>query len=479
MPARPAASPIRILDVSWPHAAADLIDSSEAIMAVTGSRASRLGFPSPAQLLVTVGLGLFWGCAGAGFRAPRTPGPEEIPGLERAVASSPADVDLRVRLGAAYRAAGRLNDARRVLEQALQRDPGSEEAIFVLGAVYDEAGADSIAGMLYRRYLDEHPRGALRDELTRRLEVVRRRALQRSVDAALAREAELADTPPEPRTVGVFPFVYQGSDDRLSPLGRALAEMITTDLAQSSRLRVLERTRVQLLLDEMGLTAQGRVDPATAVRSGHLLGAARVVQGVLDGNEAELVMEARVVQVGDSAASGAPLSARDPAQRFFDMENQMVLDIFQSMNIQLTPAEREAVSHNPTENLNALLAFGLGLEAQDAGRYEEAEQHFSEAARLDPDFSAASTKAREAGSLAVATGVEIGSFVREGLAALGGGTQTEYVEWLTRLTSFSDLEGLLPGLLGRDPVPELLGREGIGASGSTVEIIFRRPGGDR
>ena len=446
-------------------------------MAATGSRAARRGFPSAPCLLVALSVGLLTGCAGAGFRAPRAPGPEEIPTLERATASSPANVDLRVRLGAAYRAAGRLDDARGVLEEALRIDPGSEEAIFVLGAVYDEAGADSIAGALYRRYLDEHPDGALRDELTRRLQVVRRRALQRSVDQALAREAELASTPPEPRTVGVFPFTYQGSDERLRPLGRALAEMVTTDLSQSSRLRVLERLRVQLLLDEMALSDQERVDPATAARSGRLLGAGRVVQGVLDGNEAQLVMEAVVVPVGDSTRAGSPLTARDPAQRFFEMENRIVLDLFRSMNIQLTAAEREAVTHRPTENLDALLAFGLGLEAQDGGRYQEAEQHFSEAARLDPNFGAASTKAQEAGALAVAMGVDIGSFVGQGLTTLSGGVQSEYMEWLTRLSSFSDLEGLVPGILGRDPVPELLGREGIGESGSTIEIIFRRPGG--
>lgn len=448
-------------------------------MAASGSRAFRRAFPIPSLLTLAASVAVLQGCAGVGARGPRAPGPEEIPALERAAAYSPGNVEVRVRLGAAYRAAGRLDDARRVLEEALAADPGSEEALFVLGAVYDDAGADSIAGTLYRRYLDEHPNGALRDELTRRLEVLRRRALQRSVSDALAREAELADTPPEPRTVGVFPFTYEGSDERLRPLGRALAEMITTDLSQSSRLRVLERLRVQLLVDEMALSTQQRTDPAYAVRSGRLLGAARVVQGVLDGNESDLIMEAVVVPVGDSVPAGSPLRAQDPAQRFYEMENQMVLDLFRSMNIELTPAEREAVSHKPTENLDALLAFGLGLEAQDAGRYQEAAERFGEAARLDPDFGAASTKAQEASSLAAAQAVDLGSFVQQGLSTLGGGVQTEYMQWLTRLTSFSDIEGLVPGILGRNPVPELLGREGIGESGSTIEIILRRPGGDR
>ncbi len=446
-------------------------------MAVPGSPGSPRSFRVPIVLLVLAASS--WGCATGGIGSPSAPGPEQIPALERDAAADPGNVDVRVRLGAAYRAAGRLDDAQRVLEDALQLDPSSEEVVSVLGLVYDDAGADSSAVAMYRRYLDENPRGSLRGEIERRLELVRRRALQASVTAALQREAELASTPPEPRTVGVFPFSYQGPDQRLRPLGRALSEMLTNDLSRSGRLRVLERLRVQLLVDEMALTGQGRVDPATAARSGRLLGAARVVQGVLDGDEDQLVMEAVVVPVGDSVPpSGEPLSERDPAQRFFDMENQMALGLFQEMGIELTPAEREAVLHKPTENLDALLAFGLGLEAQDAGRYQDAATFFSQASRLDPGFAEAGAMLQQTQSLLVAQGLDLGSLVRSELASLGP-VGSDYEQWLTRLTSYSDIEGLLPDILGRDPVPELLGREGIGSSGSVVEIIIRRPGGDQ
>jgi len=447
-------------------------------MALPGSPGSSRSSLSLALLLLLAGSS--WGCASGGLGGPRVPGPEQIPALERTAAANPSDVDVRVRLGAAYRAAGRLDDAQRVLQAAYALDPSAAETVSVLGLVYDDAGADSSAVAMYRRYLDENPQGSLRGEIERRLELVRRRALQASVTAALQRESELASTPPEPRTVGVFPFSYQGPDQRLRPLGRALAEMLTNDLAQSSRLRVLERLRVQLLVDEMALSGQGRVDPATAARSGRLLGAGRVVQGVLDGDESELVMEAVVVPVGDSVPpSGEPLSERDPAQRFFDMENQMALGLFQEMGIELTPAEREAVLHQPTENLDALLAFGLGLEAQDGGRYQDAATFFQQAQRLDPGFTAAGQALQQTQSLIVAQGMDLGSLVRSELANVPSAATNAYAQWQTRLTSFTDIEGLLPGILGRDPVPELLGREGVETSGSVVEIIIRRPGGDQ
>lgn len=430
----------------------------------------------PLRLLLLV-VALSWGCSTGGYRAPEAPTPAEIPGLERAAAAGPNDVDVLVRLGAAYRAAGRLDDAKRVLQRALRVNHDSGQATFVLGLVYDESNADSAAADLYRRYLADHPDGQISNELRKRLELVRRRALQASVDASLAREAQLASTPPEPHTVGVFPFTYQGADQRLQPLGRALAEMLSTDLSQTNRLKVVERLRVQLLLDEMALSAQQRVQPATAARSGHLLGASRIVQGVLDGSENDLLMQAVVVPVGgDSTAAGEPLSARDPARQFFDMEKQIVLGIYQDMGIELTPAEREAVLHRPTDNLNALLAFGLGLEAQDAGRFQEAATQFTQAAALDPGFASATQKAQQAQSLNAAQGLNLGSMVQTGLASVSA-ANASYDEWVSRVTSFTDLENLLPGILSRDPVPELLGKEGVGESGASVEIIIRRPGG--
>ncbi|MGD8319983.1 MAG: tetratricopeptide repeat protein, partial [Gemmatimonadota bacterium] len=121
-------------------------------------RPSRGGRSLGPLLLLT---GLLWGCTTGGFQAPAAPKPEEIPALEREAAAGSNDVDVLVRLGAAYRAADRLDDAERVLQQALRADESSESAIFVLGLVYDESGADSSAVTLYRKYLDEHPGGAL------------------------------------------------------------------------------------------------------------------------------------------------------------------------------------------------------------------------------------------------------------------------------------------------------------------------------
>src|SRR6476469_5845056 len=56
-------------------------------------------------------------------------------------------------------------------------------------------------------------------------------------------------------------------------IGKGITDVMITDLAGSSKVRVVDRVRVQQILDEQKLTKEGAVDANTAVRIGKLLGA--------------------------------------------------------------------------------------------------------------------------------------------------------------------------------------------------------------
>src|SRR5690606_9322693 len=171
-------------------------------------------------------------------------------------------------------------------ERVLDADSGNREAGLLLGTVHEEQGEYAEADARYRSYLENSPDPGLRAEVAGRLERVRRRLLLAEARMLVEREQELAGNAPAPRTVAVFPFLLQTNDAGLDPLGRAMAELLATDLAQTDRLTVLERLRVQLLLDEIQLAETGLVDPSSAARSGRLLGAEQVVQGSLRGDAA-------------------------------------------------------------------------------------------------------------------------------------------------------------------------------------------------
>lgn len=398
--------------------------------------------------------------------APGGPSASEIPRLEAELARDTTDVPGMVRLGAAYREGDRAGEARRLLERAVEREPENGGAVLLLGLTYEDLGLHARAGELYGRYERVGRSPEVREALRSRLALLRRRELEDAARDALAREAELARTPPQPRSVAVFPFAHAGADSALRPLGRALADMLATDLSQSSRVTVLERTRVQSLLDEMKLSASGLVTPSTAVRSGHLLGAEHVVQGRFAGTERALELQAAVVRsAGRGPSSSPPLAARrGEARRLFDLEKALAFDLFRALGVDLTPAERELVNRRPTENLQAVLAYGRGLEAADAGDFQQAVRHFMEAVRFDPGFAEASRQAERAAASAAAQRTTTRQLARRGSLELGSPSP----EMLSA-------ESLVPDLLGRDAAAEALGSEGFGRGGTTVQIVVRRP----
>src|SRR2546429_5931861 len=82
---------------------------------------------------------------------------------------------------------------------------------------------------------------------------------------ALAREAELAQQPPQAATVAVLPLVIAG-DSSVQPLSRGLAELITTDPAHIRSLRPLERLQIGTLLHQLKAGQSERTHPSTAAR---------------------------------------------------------------------------------------------------------------------------------------------------------------------------------------------------------------------
>jgi tetratricopeptide (TPR) repeat protein len=409
-------------------------------------------------ILITTG-----GCAGTAPATSPAPG-ADIPALEQRVARAPDDAAAAVRLGAAYRDAGRLDDARRVLEQAVQRAPRDGNAALFLGLTLEDQGDFAGARALYERYARTGASSRVRAQLRDRLLLLDHRAREAEVRAAVAQEARLANTPPTPNSVAVFPFVFGADDETLRPLERALAEFMVTDLAATGQLTVLERARVQMLADEIALGASGRVDAATAARGGRLLGAAHVVQGHIGGGARALRLDARVARVtrvgGEPA--GDAVQERGALDALFTMQKALALGVFQRLGVQLTPAQRERVERRPTENLQAVLAYGRGLQAADAGDFDQAVRHFMEAASLDPGFAAARAQAAQSSGAARAATVTTAQ-----LAAVAAAATAE--------DPLAAVQSLVPSTGVRDPVAEALGREGFRGEGASVELIFRSP----
>ena len=414
----------------------------------------------------------------AGCAAP-LPTPEQIPVLEADLREAPDRPETLRTLGIAYREAGRLDDARTTLERAVALDPTDAASNYFLGLTAEDQEDYARATEVYEAFLDSPTDSGLRDDVEDRLVQVRRLALVAEVRSSVAQEQALAGRTPPSGTVGVFPFRYSGQNDAYRPLSTALAELLSVDLDQVDRITVLERFRVQALLDEIALADAGLVDPASASRGGRLLGAENIVQGEIGALGANDLSATALVVRSTTGEVGDQVRADDAAERFIDMEKQVALGLFEAMGVVLTPAERERIEENRTGNLQALLAFGAGLEALDAGDFATASRQFEEATALDPGFDLARAKAAEAESLAGAAGISTTMAVSQGVQEFGATPELE--EWMARRYDFLDIESLTPWGLRRDPIPELLGGESvlIGGGSPVLRVVFPRPGGDQ
>lgn len=189
-----------------------------------------------------------------------------------------AEVTEQLRLGLEAFRDGHDGDARRHLEAVRAQAPGDAIVDYYLGLIALRQGDQAAALGHLQAYQRQDPEGATQREVGKTLTLLASAQLQREVAGAVAREREVSAEPPEPDTIAVNAFVNRG-DDAYRAMAKGIAAMIIADLAQVPGLKVLEREKVQALVDEMKLGDAGLADPAGAVRSGRLIRAEKVVVG--------------------------------------------------------------------------------------------------------------------------------------------------------------------------------------------------------
>lgn len=337
-------------------------------------------------------------------QAPQAPGDKALAKLEKSRASRPHDAAVARSLGIAYYKVNRYPDARTQLAHAVNLDPRDGAAALYLGLTAEQMNDVPAAKAAYQTYVRYGKTSKVRKQLEARLAAITRQELQASAKSAVAQEQQLATQQGAITTVAVMPLRFVGTDTSLLPLERGMAELITTDLARSGQLQVLERARLQALLNEMALQQSGGTDSTTNLRAGKIMQAGRIVNGQLMQSAERLRVDAAIVNTTTSLVSGGA-SNENTMEQLFAIEKAIVLQLFDSLGVTLTVAQRKEFEERPTRSLPAFLAYSRGLSFEDQGRYDDAARNYNEAFRLDPSFTSAQTKGADAS--AAATGISL------------------------------------------------------------------------
>jgi len=213
-----------------------------------------------------------------------------------------------------------------------------------------------------------------------------------------ARAAHAAEPAPKPKpTVAILYMDYTGKDESLVVLKKGLAQMLISDLSTVPTVQIVERDRLQDIMDELQLGTTAKIDPATANRLGKLLGAKYLVLGGFFDLLGTLRVDARVVEVETGRViRSVGAQAKDDA--FIDIEQKLVTElqaIFTSADIDAPPEERAkpvrppAVARPKAVRTKTVARYGKALDFMDRGDKVKAKEELQAVVAEQPDFTLA------------------------------------------------------------------------------------------
>ncbi|MDA8427177.1 MAG: FlgO family outer membrane protein [Treponema sp.] len=182
-------------------------------------------------------------------------------------------------------------------------------------------------------------------------------------------------------TVSILYFDNLAKSADFDWLGIGLSDMLTTDLASSRLVTVVERERLAKVLKEQELQLSGLTRESDAVRVGEILAVKDIVYGSYVVAGSSLRIEARLVDTR-SAAVLAAVGAEGTTGEVLGLERKVAAGLLAALEPGAGPGSPTA----GTEVQDAAAAYYRGLAELDAGAYQAATAHFQAAAGLDPAY---------------------------------------------------------------------------------------------
>jgi TolA-binding protein len=169
--------------------------------------------------------------------------------------------------------------ATRLFRQIQQAFPYNAAAAYHLGLFELKANKVSEAVEQWRKYVEIDPIGAKNSGVTKQLTLMNTQSIQDEVSQAIVNEKKLSQLPAEPNSIAVNPLINKGGE-QYQPIGKGLTAFVITDLAKVPGLKVLEREKLQKLIDEIKLSEKdGLTEDSARVRADRMMRAEKLMIG--------------------------------------------------------------------------------------------------------------------------------------------------------------------------------------------------------
>lgn len=283
----------------------------------------------------------------------------------------------------------RYDAAVRILQSVVKRSPEYGKALFYLGACYESQKQIDKAYNAYGLYRTVDLRDPYRNPIRWRLDWIAKVKSNLDVKRAAADEAQTALSSLPKESIAVVYFQNLSQNTRWNPLQKGLAELIINDLSQVESIKVIDRLRMENVVQNQRLNQQSLMDDSRSIQLAKLLGARTLVKGsfrVYPDNRLEI--RAGTVYVLESKTPEY-VKYNGSIEQLLSIEKQIVRKILADLGVKLNAEQEQRVAEFHTKDWKSFMAYSFGLDMLDQGNFKSAQNYFSRALAADPLFSMA------------------------------------------------------------------------------------------
>lgn len=181
------------------------------------------------------------------------------------------------------------------------------------------------------------------------------------------------------KTVSILYFDNTRGAEKYQWLRKGLADMLITDLAPVSGIKVVEREALEKIMKEQALALSGAIDEKQALQVGKLLNAEKLISGSYIVTGRKIRVDAKITDMESGQIIG---SAKEEGKlrSIFDLKAQLTKQLLAL----LVPSAQSKSSDHETTSFEALQTYYEGITFLDNGQIDQAIKKFAQAQELDP-----------------------------------------------------------------------------------------------
>jgi TolB-like protein len=196
------------------------------------------------------------------------------------------------------------------------------------------------------------------------------------------------------KTIAISYFDNSSGDAKYNALSKGIADMLITDLSKVKGVTIVEREKLEKLIQEIKLGQSKYFDQATAQKLGKGLGAQNILTGSFYVLDNVIRLDARLIDVQTGGVIFAEQVSGNK-NNFFALHQQLASLLAKNINVPYSPNLSGLYKAGEEVTLKEVVNFSNALELQDVGMSGDAKQLLEKTIKENPKFHFAKNKLDE------------------------------------------------------------------------------------